>query len=63
MAKKKKLHKLTIVGVIATPPRLIGDLLAIKSLMFEVVLANNYVLFCKSTNHQSVNKMLCYIQP
>jgi hypothetical protein len=35
--------------VIATPPRFISDLLAIKSPMFEVVLANNYVMFCKST--------------
>jgi hypothetical protein len=42
--KKKKPHEVTIVGVIATPPRFVGDLLAIKSLMFEVVLANNYVM-------------------
>jgi hypothetical protein len=33
--------------VISTPPRLVGDLLTIESLMFEVV-PTNY-MFCKPT--------------
>jgi hypothetical protein len=40
--------------VISTPPRLIGNLLVIESLMFEVVL-NNY-MFCKPTNQHIVNR-------
>jgi hypothetical protein len=48
-------HELIIVRVITTSPRLVGYLLAIESLMFEVV-PTNY-MFYKSTNEHNMNKM------
>ncbi len=40
--------------VISTPLRLVGDLLAIEGLMFEVV-PTNY-MFCKPTNQHNVSR-------
>jgi hypothetical protein len=48
-------------GSYSDTSRLIGDLLTIESLMFEVV-PTNY-MFVESINQHNVSKVLYYVQP